>query len=459
MSSTAGTSATATLEHAPPVPAASSTRQAEGLRGITKTQWKSGIAAWLGWMFDGLDMHLYTVVALPFVAELLGASRSAEAGYYASWIQASFLIGWAVGGAVFGRIGDRIGRSRALVLTILMYALFTGLSFFAQTWWHLLIFRFLAALGIGGEWAVGASLLCETWPKRWRPWIAATLQSAVNIGVLFAMVATVLLSGFPYRYVFLVGVIPALLVVWIRKAVPEPEEWHAARAAECDHPQPAVGQLFRGAIRRTTLLTIAVCSFSLTAHWAFMFWSLQHLGTLPGVKEWDPKAISRFKMYALVVLMVASIVGNFIAGAIAKRTGYRFAIVVMCVAYFAAMAGTYAAPRDYRTLFNLMWVLGACQGLFGLFTMYLPPLFPTLLRTTGAGFCYNIGRIAAALGTVYFGTLAARGGVHIDYRLTLLYASFLFLPAAVAVMFMSEPPDENPPVTVASGRDTAAVAT
>ena len=103
-------------------------------------------------------------------------------------IQAAFLVGWALGGGFFGRIGDRLGRARALVLTILTYALFTGLSFFAQTWWHLMICRFLAALGIGGEWAVGASLLSETWPRRWRPWIAATLQRAVNIGVLLAMV-------------------------------------------------------------------------------------------------------------------------------------------------------------------------------------------------------------------------------------------------------------------------------
>ncbi|MEI7651369.1 MAG: MFS transporter [Verrucomicrobiota bacterium] len=110
-------------------------------------------------------------------------------------IQAAFLVGWALGGGFFGRIGDRLGRARALNLTILTYAIFTGLSFFAQTWWHLLIFRFLAALGIGGEWAVGASLLSETWPKRWRPWIAAVLQSAVNIGVMLAMVAFVGMSA------------------------------------------------------------------------------------------------------------------------------------------------------------------------------------------------------------------------------------------------------------------------
>src|SRR4029077_1717062 len=129
--------------------------------------------AWLGWLFDGLDMHLYVLVALPFVAELMQLNKTDPAvSHRSGLIQAAFLVGWALGGAFFGRVGDRIGRSRALSLTILTYALFTGLAFFAQTWWQLLILRFLAALGIGGEWAVGASLLSETWPRRWRPWIA-----------------------------------------------------------------------------------------------------------------------------------------------------------------------------------------------------------------------------------------------------------------------------------------------
>src|SRR5439155_19723960 len=161
---------------------AASVRQPGCLQDLTPQQWKSGIAAWLGWLFDGLDMHLYSLVALPFVAELMGlGEKDSSVGFNASSIQAAFLFGWAFGGAFFGLIGDRLGRSRALMLTILTYALFTGLSFFAQAWWHLLIFRFLAALGIGGEWAVGAALLSETWPRRWRPWIAAVLQTGVNL--------------------------------------------------------------------------------------------------------------------------------------------------------------------------------------------------------------------------------------------------------------------------------------
>src|SRR5437588_1019933 len=214
-----------------PLASVISAREVTRLRDLSAQQWRSGIAAWLGWLFDGLDMHLYVLVAAPFVAELIGVTdtRNEAVGWYGSWIQAAFLVGWALGGGFFGRVGDRIGRSRALCLTILTYALFTGLAFFAQTWWQLLIVRFLAALGIGGEWAVGASLLSETWPRRWRPWLAAVLQTGVNLGVMLAGLAIFVLADYPPRYVFLVGLLPALLVLWIRRAVPEPVEWQGAK--------------------------------------------------------------------------------------------------------------------------------------------------------------------------------------------------------------------------------------
>src|SRR5688572_30294383 len=241
---------------------------AGGLASVTSEQWKSGIAAWLGWTFDGLDMHLYTLVYAPFVAELLAAPSTLDpsVGRYASVIQGGFLLGWALGGAFFGRLGDLFGRSRTLSLTILTYALFTGLSCLAQTWWHLLIFRFLAALGIGGEWAVGASLISETWPRRWRPWLAAVLQTGVNVGILMAVGANLAMSSIVAtqpRWLFVVGILPALLVLWIRRAVPEPEEWHTARG-EARGREPRVRDLFRGDVRKTTLLVILVCAVSLT---------------------------------------------------------------------------------------------------------------------------------------------------------------------------------------------------
>ncbi len=410
------------------------------LSDLSAQQWKSGIAAWLGWLFDGLDMHLYVLVATPFVAELLGVVnlKDPSVGYYSSWIQAAFLIGWALGGAFFGRIADRMGRSRALMLTILTYALFTGLSFFAQTWWQLLIFRFLAALGIGGEWAVGASLLSETWPSRWRPWMAAVLQTGVNLGIMLAGLAIFVLADFPPRYVFLVGILPALLVLWIRRAVPEPETWHAARR-DSSYVEPKFSDLFRGPIRRTTFLITIVCGLSLTAHWAFMFWYLQHIRNLPELMEWSDGERSQIVGRFIWLVMLTSIAGNFLAAALARWFKYRVAVSGLCVAYFSAMFATYSVARDHNSLWYGLFAIGLCQGVFALFTMYLPPLFPTLLRATGAGFCYNIGRIAAGLGTVFFGLFSKVG----DYRLALFYAGFLFLPAAAFAWLLPEPPDET----------------
>jgi MFS family permease len=409
--------------------------EARTLGELTSAQKTSGIAAWLGWLFDGLDMHLYTLVAAPFVMELLAAGSPADAAVRekSSWIQAAFLTGWALGGGFFGRLGDRLGRSRALSLTILTYCLFTGLSYFAQAWWHLLIFRFLAALGIGGEWAVGSSLLSETWPRRWRPWIAAVLQCGVNIGVLMAAATVYLLADFPPRNVFLVGVFPALLVFWIRRRVPEPEEWVAARRAETAAPR--VGELFEGPIRAITLKTILVCSLSLTAWWAFMFWHAQHLRNLPELASWARPDRERLVSRAFFIVIATSIVGNFFAGWLAQRIGYRRAIAIMFAMGFAGMCGSFAVVQGEHALVALWFpIVGFASGVFGLFTMYMPPLFPTLLRTTGAGFCYNIGRLAAAFGTVFFGWFAPVG----DFRLALLADGALFALAGLVALTLPE---------------------
>jgi MFS family permease len=407
------------------------------LADLTPQQWKSGTAAWLGWLFDGLDMHLYTLVAAPFVMQLLQAGSPADplVRRYSSWIQGAFLIGWALGGGFFGRLGDLLGRSRALSLTIVTYALFTGLSSFAATWWHLLIFRFVAALGIGGEWAVGSSLLAETWPRRWGPWIAAVLQTGVNIGVLLACVTTYLMAGKNPRWVFLVGILPALLVFWIRRAVPEPEEWHQAKE-KAGRRQPPASKLFQGEALPISIKTILVCSLSLTAWWAFQFWNQQHLRNLPELTHWTVQQREQLVSRTFFLVVSTSILGNFLAGWIARLLGYRRAIALMCLGFFLSYLGAYSVVRDYHSLILWLALIGLFSGVFGLFTMYLPPLFPTLLRTTGAGFCYNIGRVAAAFGTVFFGLFSRVG----DFRLALLYVSFLIPPAMIFAWILPELP-------------------
>jgi MFS family permease len=350
---------------------------------------------------------------------------------------------------LFGRLGDLLGRSRALSLTILTYAVFTGLSFLAQTWWQLLIFRFVAALGIGGEWAVGSSLLAETWPRQWRPWIAAVLQTGVNLGVLGACTTVYALASlcawlrisYDPKWVFLVGILPALLVFWIRRQVPEPEEWQTAKV-QAARQEPGVANLFRGPVRPTTIKTILVCSFSLSAWWAFMFWHAQHLRNLPELGGWTVEQREQLVSKAFFLVITVSIAGNFFAGWLARRLGYRRSIAVMCLGFFLAMAGSFVQPRGYQSLVGFWFpAVGFFSGVFGLFTMYLPPLFPTLLRTTGAGFCYNIGRVGAAAGTVVFGLFSQVG----DFRAALLYASFLFPAAVLVALLLPEPADATAP--------------
>ena len=450
---------------------------------LTPEQRKSGLAAWLGWLFDGLDMHIFTLVAVGFVAILVNADTfradfaaadksgdafldatewtaaepiaaadknrdgrisreeyevysarthtgDPEVKQKASWIQAAFLIGWALGGAFFGRLGDLLGRSRSLSLTILTYAAFTGLSFFAQTWWQLMIFRFLAALGIGGEWAVGSTLLAETWPKKWRPWTAAVLQTGVNLGVIVAVIAGNLLAGEHPRWIFLIGVTPALLVFYIRRHVPEPESWAAERS---NAPRPSVLDLFRGPTRRITLVSIGICAFSLTAWWAFMFWQTQHVRSLPEVVAMTASVRDHLVNTTFGWVIGVSIVGNFVAGAIAHRIGYKNALLVMFGGFVVTMTCAFGSEHSVAAM-TRFWLpaVGFWSGVFGLFTMLLPPLFPTLLRTTGAGFCYNIGRIAAAAGTI-FAAQITQGG---NYRQTLLYDGFLFIPAMIFTLFL-----------------------
>jgi MFS family permease len=408
------------------------TASPESPGGITPRQWKSGAAAWFGWLFDGLELHIFTLVATPFVVHLLGAQGSGDPAVKekSAYIQAAFLVGWALGGAFFGRLGDRIGRSRALSLTILTYALCTGLCAASQTWWQLMIFRFLAALGIGGEWAVGASLLVETWPSGWRPMLSAVLQSAVNLGIVIAAGLVSLLQLLPHppaeRWVFLIGVAPALLVFWIRKQVPESDAWLRARTESA--AKPGLGDLFRANVAPITLNTTAVCALSLSGWWLIQFWHPQHLRRLLELAGHTATSATRLVSAAFLTMNVAAIVGNFAAGWLASRMGNRRAITLMFGAMFASIVGAFAVPRGFGELaWFWMPLVGFTSGVFGLFTMYLPPLFPTLLRTTGAGFCYNIGRICAAAASLVFGWAAPVG----DYRLALLLAGVPILAAAL----------------------------
>ncbi len=403
---------------------------------ITPTQRKAFIAAWLGWAFDGLDGFLYTLIATPFVAQLMNLAKTdPSVAKHAGIIQAVFLFGWAIGGAFFGRIGDKIGRSKTLTLTILTYALFTGLCAISQTWWQLMILRFIAALGIGGEWAAGSALVSETLHDKHRHWASALLQSGYMTGMILAALTVRFMANVEPRWVFVVGVLPALATVWIRKSIKEPEEWHQQRQSR---ELPKISELFKGAVVKNTILSLTFCGICLTTIWAFLFYSTQVLRGLPEVKALDPASASLLVSNVVIVYTLWNIVGNFAATYFAKLTNVRTAFAVFMAASFIVFFIGFGQARtlsELTTWFNVVMFFGT--GVFAIFPLYIPKLFPTLLRTTGAGFSYNFGRVIAGVGTLILPLWLSKPGAPTPMNI-LWYTGFLYIAGFIVALMMPD---------------------
>lgn len=391
------------------------------------------IAAWLGWAFDGLDSYLYTLVAIPLVAGLLGAGASkGDIAAKAGLIQGIFLFGWALGGIVFGRVGDVLGRSRTLTLTIVTYAVFTGLTFFAQTWEQLAVLRFVAALGIGGEWAAGSSLVSETLKSKYRPYASALLQSGYMVGMILAALTVGALGALPPKWVFLVGVLPAFVTIWIRKAVPESHEWSGERAAT---DMPPLSALFRGMVAKTTWLTIGLSIVALTTVWAVLYFSIQIVRGLPELARLSPAEMSHVIRNFTIEYAAWNIVGNFVTGFFALRFGYRKTIFALFLASLGLLTYGFQPGRSLAEIRLAMDLVGfSALGIFAIFPLYIPPLFPVLLRTAGAGMTYNIGRVAAGIGTFWLGSQTAA----VSPNIAISTVAFLYVPGLIIAAFMPE---------------------
>ncbi len=399
------------------------------------------MAAWLGWCFDGLDGYLYVLVATRFVRQLLerhagGVPVSeAEVSTTAALVQCFFLIGWAVGGAVFGRIGDRLGRARTLTLTVLTYATFTGLTFFADSWWQLLIFRFIAALGIGGEWAAGAALVSETLHARHKVWASAALQSGYMVGCIAAALTTSWMSGFDPRWVFLVGVAPAFLTLWVRWAVPEPENWQHAASSQ---KPPGIGALFKGELARTTILVTLLTSIALTTVWSFLFFIPQVVRAIPEIRDWSEPEKQALISRVTIAFLLVNIAANFFGTYLARWVGYRRAFFFMIVGGLITFLIGYRVQPGLDSIY-LVACSTACFGLgvFGMFPGYIPPLFPVLLRTLGAGFTYNVGRLASAAGALLGGEIVATAG---GPSAAIWWTAWLYIPGLLVCLVLPLPP-------------------
>ncbi len=388
------------------------------LRSISRYQWLVLLVAWLGWVFDSMDSTIYALVLHPALEELLSASpqgASNEAiGWYGGMVFSIFLIGWALGGVVFGVMADYYGRTKTLVLTILIYAIFTGLAALSHTWWQLAMYRFLTAIGIGGEWAAGAALVAETWPENLRAKAAGLLQSAWAVGFFLAAALNLLLSGYGWRVLFWVGMLPAFVALIVRLGFKEPERWErmhiSERCVQAPH-QTKLAEIFRGCLLRHTVVGSGLAFVAVFGLWGATNWTPTLVRTLPDLQGLSRSAITDSVSYAIMALNGGAILGYLAFGPLADRFGRKTVFAVMCLGSLFLLPITFLIPQSYAHVVVLLPLLGFFNnGIFSGFPIYLPELYPTRLRATGAGFCFNAGRVLAAMGPFLTGILTTTFG-------------------------------------------------
>ena len=439
---------------APPVaPAPAHPRSGYGtLRQLNSYQWFVFLVAAVAWMADCMDQQLFNLARMTSVTDLLGgpAADPAVVKLWATRATSVFLVGWACGGLVFGMYGDRIGRVRTLTYTILLYSVFTGLSALSQGVQDYCLYRFLTGLGVGGVFAAAVSLLAETMPPDARPYTLGLMQAFSAIGNctaagLFILLGLLELNGYldglkqsvglsAWRILFLIGILPALLVVFIQRKLHEPASWVAAKAAADAGTGRKLGSypdLFSGGwVTRHALLGVVLSFVGVVGLWGIAFFvvdlqqgifratfTAEAAALFPAAGVPSAEVAAQRATYTrgqgiiwAGVTSLALNVGAFFGmsgfGQLAGMMGRRPAFALTLVAAAASVALVFT---QMQTRFDVVWmnvVMGFCVlALFGGYAIYLPELFPTRLRATGTSFCYNVGRFVAASGPLMLGYL------------------------------------------------------
>lgn len=412
------------------------------MRHLTRYQWIVLLATWLGWGFDAFDGLLFNFVAPNCIPALLGltiGSPEAKAPtlYWTGLLTSVLLLGWAVGGVLFGILSDRIGRTKTLLLTILLYSLGTFVSAFAPNIWVFTGCRIIASLGIGGEWAAGAALVAEVVPERLRVEAGALLYTSAPLGLFLAtfvsdQITRVIAPGSPevsWRYVFLTGIMPVAVVLLIRFLIREPERWQRIEKHSAAH----IRELFARQYRRTTVGGLAIAVVALLTWWncnAFIPVIAAGLAQEAAKAQnvTDGRAVQllveQWKAATTYSFTAGGLIGTLLTIPVAKFLGRKWMFASYFLLSTLAILTTFGskAPASMQLWSGLYFMMGlSVFGVLSSFTYYLPELFPTRLRATGAGFCYNTGRVITAVGPFLVGYIASQKADALQTTIKLLF--------------------------------------
>jgi MFS family permease len=381
-------------------------------KSLNRYHWFVLTVAALGWMFDCMDQRIFMVSAQDALRELLGPGVSEDTvKWYRGLATSIFMIGWATGGLFFGIMGDRWGRARTMMVTILVYSIFTGLTALSVYWWDYTIYRFLTGMGVGGEFAAGASLLAEAMPARARTYALGMLQALSAVGNI---TGSLLSLFFSWRALFVVGIVPAVLVFFVMRYLKEPVTWQQAKRREVadggggtEREMGSLAEMLHNPRwRYHTIVGVLLALAGVIGLWGVGFWTFELIVSVLSAQDYARDDINRVRGIGTALQDVGAAFGIYTFSLIAARVGRRAAFACGFAAALAATLFVFGTLSTEADVYWMLPLLGFCNlAVFGGYAIYFPELYPTRLRSTGTGFCYNVARYLAAVGPFTLGAL------------------------------------------------------
>ena len=433
-------------------------------RSLSRTQWNTLLASNLGWVFDGFEAYALILTAGVALHQLLPSEKYSQIPAYAGAIIATTLCGWAVGGMLAGVIADYVGRKRTMIYAILTYSIMTGLSAFSWNWTSFAVLRFLAGLAIGSEWVTGTSMTAEFWPDSARGKGSGLFQCGFGIGFFLASFLWLFIGASgpgAWRTMYLIGVLPALLTLWIRRAIPESALWEKAneqrkaasqreRSGRSAMPEDRALTSFTfldlfasPAIRSRTIIAFLMATASAVGFWGISTWVPPYIGSVAASAGLSSPQWASFTGMAY---NAGTIAGYITLGFLADAFGRR----PITLAYFAFSLLATPVLFLWTHELHLLVMVSVMVGFFGSgqltwLATWLPELYPTRMRATALGFIFNAPRLLAAGGTLMAGTLIVRFG---GYGNAAMIVSTVYLLGLAAGPFLPETRGKPLPETV-----------